>query len=539
MDTRKAAYFLIAMAILGNSMLAFWYSGIKNEIDDIKENIIGSDTDERYVEVMPLKEGDWYSSEYNLTMEVESDDGSGEPDRGRYDLAGSVKRVFDRGSLVTSLRGRYDITQNSSSKSPIISGSVDRCQNTSYGKNGELRDQSVRTEVTTDGGSLKSVPGSEINTYGKEISGVWDEILWISIVRQCCQFNSNSSGSVTLDLDLEGGGQSVDSGEFKWRVENIDNQNFQEVVIAGELVDVNSIDMDFKLTFQNGSRYPSSYKYELANEYYCEGRDLSLSMSVSEVKKESSSDQGENIPSFFRKSDAGTSLGDGIDLVPRDGNGPTRFPSTPDSCMNFALSESTGLQGFLEEYGRESVSVSKMRFQLNDTMIPGPTYLWNITLTAECEYLLHPQYTVVVGTEVREGVVKRNSMRLIREFESLTTICPGSSRSIIDMATEERALKGDPNCDVFFLGDIYSPNYRMDMVSRDGSGPPLIESLLMRAFGMKRMISGDYFISQVKDSSDMTLHAVAVNGINGELDYRITASGPCVPLISSYGIDPA
>ena len=541
MDTRKAAYFLIAIAIAGNSILAFWYSGMDEKVEELKERLTEVESRDDYVEVDSPVVGDSYVTEYNLSMSVTSEDGSGNPETGNYDLRGSMERRFLDGSMDNRLRGEYVLVQSSnSSKSPVISGSLDRHQNTSFEDGGALREQLVNTEITTDGGSLKSVPGSRIKTYGRDISGIWDEVLWTKIIQQCSHFSTNSTGSVSLDLDLEGVGLSMDSAIFDWKANGIVNgSDGRRIIIVGELTEVPSFKINFNIVFKNGSRFPSLYEIFFQGRYYSGGRDISVSMEIKEVSIGKNLGNGPAVPPLFRDLENSDPSGERIDLVPRDGATPTKFPSTPTACVDFALGESDGLNVFLNEYGREKVSASRMRFQLNDTMLPEPMYIWNITFTAECQYLLHPQYTIVVGTEVRGGMVKRDTMRILNEYESLSTLCPDAERSIVDMATEERGLKDDPEGDQFFLGDIYSPNYRLDMVSRDGSGAPFVETLFMRAFGMKRMESGDYFISQVQDNKEMNLHAAAINGFTGELDYRITASGPCVPLISSYGIDPA
>jgi hypothetical protein len=180
-----------------------------------------------------------------------------------------------------------------------------------------------------------------------------------------------------------------------------------------------------------------------------------------------------------------------------------------------------------------------LRYYLNDTKRGSPMQVWNITLTAGSQDGIFPAYNFEVGVPLTGSVLERSRFSILSEKRSVRFVNPDPERRIISLSHEEDVLRSTEGMDDFFLGEMYSPNYRMDIISRGEEGSGTLTSLVYSMLGMERMNSRDLFISQVQDLSEKTLHVAVVNGVSGELMYTMEATGPGVLILNAYEIDPA
>ncbi|MGA1821885.1 MAG: hypothetical protein ACMUIG_05105 [Thermoplasmatota archaeon] len=543
LELKTVIYAMLAIAIVGHGSLAFWYSGLQNRAVDLIEDLDDVVTIDSSVSIPGLHEGDMTISSYNMSLLISTESTERGIERGEYSIVGLMNKHYAGNRFDQMLSGTYSLLYYSNTSEDLsYSGRLHRTRNLSIDRDGIPSSHETHTKLTPLDPSVGSGLTTEIRTSSNQIPDVWTSSIWMSILDRVSVFNSTSGGEHATSLSLESIGLKMSSALISWRVNSIDLvDGIRTAFIKGAIEGGGVMSSDFELVFMDGLPFPERFKMEITAGYTTgDGEPVDLDLIIREDRSEQITGDGGSIPWFeIDPSDDVAEAGTEIDVVPMEGDPDNLFRLTPEECLEFAMKESPSLVNFIDTHSRGSVSGSRLRYYLNDTKRGSPLQVWNITLTASSQNSIHESYTFEVGIPLSGSVLERNKMTLISEGRSHRFVNPDPGRRIISLSQEEDVLRSTEGMDDFFLGEMYTPKYRLDIISRGEEGSGTLESLIYSMLGMERMHSRDLFISQVQDLSEKTLHVAVVDGVSGTLMYTMEATGPGVLLLNAYGIDPA
>jgi hypothetical protein len=168
----------------------------------------------------------------------------------------------------------------------------------------------------------------------------------------------------------------MDSAVISWSVNSIDMiDEFKSAHIVGSVSGSSDVHSKFEIVFMDGLPFPARFKMEISASYTTDdGEPVDLDLMIREDGTEQTTEGGAVIPWFDLESTAyKVEAGSEIDIVPPEGSSDTLFRLTPEECLDFAVDESSALDGFIKTHGRDSISGSRLRYPSRlEYHSPGP-----------------------------------------------------------------------------------------------------------------------------------------------------------------------
>jgi hypothetical protein len=529
---RRLLFALIATAVMLNIGYGLANNGIKLPIikktPEFKDNVI----EEEDFTVTGLNGGSSFTSNYNMTLDVDLDE-----EDGRYTHEGILVRTVGEGSLDKSLTGTYTFIHSKNETQDIsFRGFISSSRITDFDENGLPIKESSDSSITFSGpkgfGSSSSV-----STTIEQFRGLRTDLIWKALVPSGGILRSNSSGKISVAVDLQEAGMNCGKVMINWNMISIEESPEGSVATLHCFTDLsNSVSMEMKLEFLEGCGWPRQMDLNVETSIITEDGPADVRLSIDETLQSHTRGSEDELP-FIIYDPLGPPAplpDDGGYLLPQEG-GETCFRSLPEEVLDICLSEGTILSDHIDSRGFEGLSLKEGEYYRIDNA--DPQWVWNITLSSKGDSALFDTYTFEVGVE-GGGIIGQRRFQLLSESKGQSLMHPDSGRPLISLASNEMILKGSDIQSHFFRGEEYSSSYRLDILRRGTTACDMGSLMFMNLLGVERAQVTDLFISSAIDRKDPSkMHLAVIDGRTGDLISTTEFEGAFVPLFNSYGFE--
>ena len=534
---RKAIYALIVSAVMLNVGFGLINNGIPSPIRDIIEPLIADPNDQGLFVVPPLKEGGIYSSNYNMTVNIEMDEDP-EEGSGTYMIQGIATRSILKDRIKKDLRGPYELSYRYNETDDIsIIGDLIRSRETIISEGGSPTSEKVSTIISVAGpkgmGSTSKV-GSDI----RDVSSLRSDLIWKALIPSNGTLGRSMNGSIETDLNLQEAGLSFSTLALHWHVERIsDNIDGSRAFIeASSSIDQKG-EVAIYLTMLEDCAWPESMSIEIHGTFMTDEGAASIDMTIREELAYWSSGEGVELPFTiydpFGPPDEDVSGSTHV-LVPDEG-GETPFRSEPVEAVEFCLEYGNLLPELKNDHSWDRISAINIVYEKNDTV--DRMWTWNITLAAPPVEGVSETVMFEVGVE-GGGIIDKKRFTLISEQKGSGFRYADPTREMITLYENEEILKETESGDLFFRSDDHSNSYRLDIIRRGNSCSDVGSVLFMNMLGVDKAQVKDVFISRVLDRTNPSkMYIVVIDGTEGDLISTTTLEGAGVPLFNAYDFD--
>ncbi len=534
---RKAIYALITSAVMLNVGFGLINNGMPSSIQDMIENMVSDPNDQGQFVVPPLKEGGIYSSNYNMTLNIEMDNDP-EEGSGTYSIQGIATRSILRDRIKKDLRGAYELSYRYNETDDIsILGDLKRSRETIISEGGIPTSEKVSTIITVAGpkgiGSTSKV-GSDL----RDVSSLRSDLIWKALIPSNGTLSRSMRGSIETDLNLQEAGLSFSTLALQWRVEGISNHidGSRALIKASSNIGQKG-EVSISLTMLEDCAWPESMSIEIHGTFMTDEGAASIDMIIKEELFDWSIGEGAELP-FTIYDPLGPPNDDvssgGHVLVPDEG-GETPFRSAPMEAVEFCLEEGYILSELNNDHSGDLISTIDLVYEKNDTV--DRMWTWNITMAAPPVEGISDIVTFEVGVE-GGGIIDKKRFTLISEQKGSGFRYVDPNREMITLYENDEILRGTESGDIFFRSEDHSSSYRLDIIRRGNTGSDVGSVLFMNMLGVEKAQVKDVFISRVLDRTNPSkMYIVVIDGTEGDLISTTTLEGAGVPLFNAYDFD--
>jgi len=539
---RKTIYILLVSAIVLNIGAGIVYNGIP---ENLKRIIDGTGVDvieDLFVTVPPSRSGDFYTTSFNMSVEVERTDDEAGSVTGSFSQSGTLTRMMAVKETSSELKGTQEMRYDSAETGELelngkISRSIKVLMDDDTGQMVEKRN----TILETRGFIGPSPQRSEVDVTLEQIRGSWEELLWRSLLPDNRTFHEGDSGTVHSQIALDEIGVLLPATDLRWSVEKMWKEGGDgKVIILVEGGSSEDISLKCRVLFSDKSAYPWSMEIQAEGSYETDDGLTYVQLGLSEITEYQLAGSGPQISWDFGLDSApeDQSVSGGLDGMVVDDGGENSFWATPAECLETALAQGELVPRFVEKYGEERITSFRSVYVKNDSGLSG-SRVWNITLCGPEDNGRTPAVTFEVRTQAAgTSLVERKRLELLSEEEHSMVLSADPSRRMLSLSDFQDQLSTSMNSENFFISKQFSPNMVLDVSHRGNGGSSPFSTLLYNMIGMEREHASDLFICHVTDPSDpMQTYIVVVDGNAGKIVSETVASGFCTLLFNSYGLD--